>query len=172
MRRAPIVIVGTIAGLVGVLEFHTMPAKLALSGLQAAPAASAQAGPASAAGSSQHASSSSGAGSTPGAASKQKTGSQPSGTRSAVGPGVNYNFGVISVKVTVTGSKIVKIGIVSLNDGGNPRSQYIDGQAIPILEQEVMQAQSATIQGVSGASYTSAGFDQSLQAALHTLGFA
>jgi uncharacterized protein with FMN-binding domain len=51
------------------------------------------------------------------------------------------------------------------------RSQSIDQQAIPLLEQEAMQAQSANIQGVSGASYTSAGFEQSLQAALHTLGF-
>jgi uncharacterized protein with FMN-binding domain len=51
------------------------------------------------------------------------------------------------------------------------RSQLIDQQAIPILEQEAMQAQSANIQGVSGASYTSAGFQQSLQAALQTLGF-
>ena len=41
-----------------------------------------------------------------------------------------------------------------------------------MLEQEVMQAQSANIQGVSGASYTSAGFAQSLQGALHSLGFA
>ena len=84
-----------------------------------------------------------------------------------MGPGVNYYYGVISVKVTVSGGKIVKIGIASLNDGGNPRSQYIDQQAIPILEQEVMKAQSATIQGVSGASYTTAGFNQSLQSALH-----
>ena len=70
----------------------------------------------------------------------------------------------------MSGSKILKVGIASLDDGGNPRSQFIDQQAIPMLEQEAMQAQSANIQGVSGASYTSAGFVQSLQAALHTLG--
>jgi len=46
----------------------------------------------------------------------------------------------------------------------------IDQQAIPILQQEALQAQSASIQGVSGASFTSAGFTQSLQAALHQLG--
>lgn len=34
-----------------------------------------------------------------------------------------------------------------------------------------MKAQSANVQGVSGASYTSAGFDQSLQSALHKAGF-
>ncbi len=88
-----------------------------------------------------------------------------------MGSAVNYNFGVLSVRVTVSGHKIVKVGIASLDDSGNPRSQFIDQQSIPILEQEVMQAQSANIQGVSGASYTSAGFEQSLQSALHSLGF-
>jgi uncharacterized protein with FMN-binding domain len=76
----------------------------------------------------------------------------------------------LSVKVTVSGKKIVKVGIASLDDGGNPRSQGIDQQAIPVLEQEAMQAQSASIQGVSGASYTSQGFQQSLQSALQSLG--
>jgi uncharacterized protein with FMN-binding domain len=72
--------------------------------------------------------------------------------------------------VTVTGSKIVKVGIASLNDDGNPRSQSIDQSAIPVLESEAVQAQSGSIQSVSGASYTSAGFRTSLQAALRTLG--
>jgi uncharacterized protein with FMN-binding domain len=71
----------------------------------------------------------------------------------------------------VSGNKILNVGIASIDDGGNPRSESIDQQAIPILEQEVMQAQSANIQGVSGASYTSAGFTQSLQSALHRLSF-
>jgi uncharacterized protein with FMN-binding domain len=99
------------------------------------------------------------------------SGPQAVGQHSSVGAGVNYYYGVLSVKVTVSGGKIVKVGIASLDDGGNPRSQYIDQQSIPILEQEVMKAQSAHIQGVSGASYTSAGFDQSLQSALHKAGF-
>jgi uncharacterized protein with FMN-binding domain len=77
----------------------------------------------------------------------------------------------MSVKVAVSGSKIVSVGLASIDDGGNPRSESIDQQAIPILEQEAMQAQSASIQGVSGASYTSAGFTQSLQSALHSLSF-
>ena len=73
--------------------------------------------------------------------------------------------------MTVSGSKITKIGIASIDDGGLQRSQDIDQEAIPVLEQETLQAQNANIQGVSGASYTSAGFQQSLQAALHSLGF-
>jgi len=162
MRRAPIVIGATVAGLVGVLAFHTKPAQLNLSTVPAA-------------GPTQGAAAGASSGGTPqgGASPKPaKTAQQAGGAaRTATGPGVNYNYGVISVKVTVSGRNILNVGVASIDDGGNPRSQNIDQQAIPILQQEVMQAQSANIQGVSGASYTSAGFVQSLQAALHTLGF-
>lgn len=165
MKRAPIVVAGTVAGLIGVLEFHTTPAKLGATGLPAAPAAAAPAGKGNSG------SALSGSGSAAGAAAGPKAAGQSRGAHTAVGPGVNYYFGVVSVKVTVSTGKIVKVGIASISDGANPRSQYIDQQAIPILEQEVIKAQSANIQGVSGASYTSAGFDQSLQKALHQLGF-
>jgi uncharacterized protein with FMN-binding domain len=169
MKRAPIVIAGTVAGLVGVLEFHTSPAALTASAGSALPAASAT--PA--------------AGSTPAASSSPRSGSaataspaaSPSAStaaadRTAVGPAVNYTYGVLSVQVTVSGSKIINVGIASLNDGGNPRSQSIDDESIPILEREALQAQSAAIQAVSGASFTSEGFTQSLQGALRSLGIA
>ena len=91
-------------------------------------------------------------------------------TRTATGSLVNYNYGILSVTVTVKGKKITNVRIASLDDGGNFRSQSIDQQSIPLLEQQALQAQSANIQGVSGASYTSAGFAQSLQSALSKLG--
>ena len=171
MKRAPIVIVGTVAGLVGVLEFHTTPAKLAIASESArrpplravlAPQAVQVPGhhrPQCRAGASRRAR-------RPGLSSAGKRAA--SGT--AVGPGVNYSFGVVAVRVTVSRGKIVKIGIASLQDQGDPRSQVIDQQALPILEHEALVAQSASIQGVSGASYTSAGFIRSLQSALQSLG--
>jgi uncharacterized protein with FMN-binding domain len=76
----------------------------------------------------------------------------------------------LSVSVTATGKRITNVQIASIADGGNFRSESIDQQSIPILEQEALQAQSANIQSVSGASYTSAGFAQSLQSALTKLG--
>ena len=82
----------------------------------------------------------------------------PASVRSATGPLVNYYFGELAVAVKLSGSQITSVTIASLNDGGNFRSQSIDSMSIPILEQEGMAAQSARIQGVSGASYTSAGF--------------
>jgi uncharacterized protein with FMN-binding domain len=155
VKRGPIVIAGTVAGLVAVLEFHTTPVKLTLAG-----------------GSSLVPAAAGGAASTTQRASGARSGSAGSqaGSHTATGQEVNYNFGVLSVKITVSSGKISKVGIAYLNDGGNPRSQYIDQQAIPILEQQAIDAQSANIQGVSGASYTSAGFAQSLQSALHSLG--
>ena len=144
----------TLAGLIGVLEFHTRPPGVSIAAIPAA--GSAAASPAATA--PARGSRSSGA---PG---------QAGATRAATGPAVNYYYGVLSVTITVSGSRVTKVGIASLDDGGNPRSQYIDQQAIPVLEQEALQAQSGNIQGVSGASYTSAGFAQSLQAALQQLG--
>lgn len=94
----------------------------------------------------------------------------PGSTRSAIGASVNYFYGLISVKVTARGTTITNVTIASLSDGGNYRSQSIDNQSIPILEQQALAAQSANIQGVGGASYTSAGFQRSLQSALTQLG--
>jgi FMN-binding domain len=179
VRRAPIVITATVVGLIGVLEFHTRPSAISVATIPAAGAATAgPAAPAPARGGSGTASASKAKAKVKGATSKPASGATPkasspgtpSSIRTAVGPQVNYNWGVLSVSVTVSGAKITKVGIASLDDGGNPRSQSIDQNSIPLLEQQALAAQSANIQGVSGASYTSAGFKQSLQAALQQLG--
>lgn len=93
-----------------------------------------------------------------------------SATRTAVGATYNYNFGTMSVSVTVNGKTIKSVKVASLNDFGSGQSAYIDGQAIPLLINEAMAAQSAKIASISGASYTSAGFQASLQSALTKLG--
>ena len=168
-------ITATVVGLIGVLAFHTRPSAISVATIPAAgaattsPAASAEPRAARDGGSASKAkpaASKSASGATPKASSP----GTPSSTRTAVGPQVNYSWGVLSVSVTVSGTKITKVGIGSLDDGGNPRSQSIDQNSIPQLEQQALAAQSANIQGVSGASYTSAGFKQSLQAALQQLG--
>jgi uncharacterized protein with FMN-binding domain len=148
-------VIATAAGLACVLAFHTSPAAVSLGLIPGAPARSLVG----------H---SSGGHALPEAASTQHFTS--GSTRVAVGPAVNYNYGVLSVRVTVTRRRLVKVGIAVLKDAGLSRSQLIDHQSIPILESEALRAQSANIQGVSGASYTSAGFAQSLQGALHALG--
>ncbi len=177
MRRAPIVIGATIAGLAGVLTFHTRSASLALGSLPGASATRGSSPSTSVAGAPPSASSTtpspgtSPAGTGPAGTSPTTTPTTaPATTRTATGDTVDYTYGSLSVSVTASGSRITKVGIASLNDGGSFRSQSIDQQSIPILEQQALQAQSANIQGVSGASYTSAGFENSLQSALGKLG--
>jgi uncharacterized protein with FMN-binding domain len=164
MKRSTIVIGATVAGLVGVLTFHTKSAPLVIGSLPQSSSVRGSTSTSTATGPSHGGSSAS----NPSAGTPTTS---SSGTRTATGPQVNYNYGTLAVSVTVSGSKIVNVQIASLQDGGNFRSQSIDQQSIPMLEQQALQAQSASIQGVSGASYTSAGFEQSLQAALSQLQF-
>ncbi len=166
MRRAPIVIVATVAGLAAVLTFHTKPASLTLGSLPGASTTRSSTTTSPTVGST----SGQGSNGTSPPPTSSPTTTSPSATRSATGAAINYHWGILSVSVTVSGTKITKVGIASLDDGGNSRSQSIDQQSIPILEQQALQAQNANIQGVSGASYTSAGFAQSLQSALSKLG--
>ena len=75
------------------------------------------------------------------------------------------------MRVTKTGTKKV---VKYTNLGGNysyhtDRSQYIMSQALPLLRQEFLQAQSANVQLISGATDTSQAFQQSLQSALAKL---
>ncbi len=164
-------ITATVAGLIGVLAFHSRPSAISVATIPAAGAATT-----SPAASAPPRGGSGTAGASKGKAKRRpRRGPRPrrarrAAPRTAVGPQVNYSWGVLSVSVTVSGTKITKVGIGSLDDGGNPRSQSIDQNSIPQLEQQALAAQSANIQGVSGASYTSAGFKQSLQAALQQLG--
>lgn len=89
------------------------------------------------------------------------------------GPAVPANqWGTVTVNVTMqttgTGAKATK-RFTDLGGGytyHTSRSQFIMSQALPILRQEFLTAQSARIQHVSGASYTSQAFIRSLQAAL------
>ncbi|HEV2427147.1 MAG TPA: FMN-binding protein [Acidimicrobiales bacterium] len=168
-RRAQVVLSGTALGLVGVLSFRTSPTTLSIAGLSSSATTTTVAGsrPPSTGGSTTTTTAPPVSGSS---TTTTTPGTATAATRSATGPTVNYYFGTLSVKVTATGSKIDAVSIASLSDGGNPRSQSIDQQAIPMLIQQVMAAQSSQIQGVSGATYTSSGFYTSLTAALKDLG--
>ena len=74
-------------------------------------------------------------------------------------------FGVVQVRLTLTNGKITAATAVRAPEG-DPHSAEISQFSIPILGQEVMSAQSASIDAVSGATYTSDAYAQSVQAAL------
>jgi uncharacterized protein with FMN-binding domain len=115
-------------------------------------------------GSSSGASSGSSSAASPSASATGGT-SKSTGVRTITGGAVDTRWGPVQVKVTFNGSKITAIDVVQQPDG-NPRDQEINSQAIPILTQEALAAQSANIDAVSGASYTSEGYIGSLQSAL------
>ena len=75
----------------------------------------------------------------------------------------------MQVAITVSGKTITKVTVVQETNAGGPSSS-IDAMAIPKLTSEALAAQSARIDAVSGASYTSAGYIQSLQSAIDQAG--
>ena len=79
------------------------------------------------------------------------------------GPSVNVNYGNVQVMITVSNGKITDAVAVKAPKGKNDR---YTNMAVPILKQQTLQAQSANIQGASGASYTSYGWFKSLQGAM------
>src|SRR5258706_6412855 len=95
------------------------------------------------------------------------TESAAAGTQTATGSLIDTFFGPVQVQVTITNGKITSIVAVALPTGG--RSGRIAQYAEPILQAEALAAQSANIDFVSGATYTSDGYQRSLQSALDQL---
>ena len=83
------------------------------------------------------------------------------------GPSVFVNYGNVQVKITVVNGRITDAVAVVAPSGRNDRWTNM---AVPILKQQTLKAQSANIQGASGASYTSYGWYTSLQGALAQAG--
>ena len=74
-------------------------------------------------------------------------------------------YGNVQIQVVVSGGKITNVNFLQYpND--NPTSQYINSQAMPLLQQEVVQAQNGNVNMISGASATSQAFLQSIADAL------
>ena len=83
------------------------------------------------------------------------------------GPSVFVNYGNVQVKITVVNGRITDAVAVKAPSGRNDRWTNM---AVPILKAQTLAAQSANIQGASGASYTSYGWFTSLQGALAQAG--
>jgi uncharacterized protein with FMN-binding domain len=74
-------------------------------------------------------------------------------------------FSVISLRVTLTGGELTRVETVELSSDG-PRTEAINARAEPILREEALRAGGADIDVVTGATYTSRSYRQSLQAAI------
>jgi uncharacterized protein with FMN-binding domain len=167
MRRALLTLGGTAAGLAALLSFKTHSL--------AAAAPEATGTPSASAGTSQPMASGAGSSSASPAASKKASAASKAGTsspasaRTVTGTVANTQYGPMQVQLALNGTKITKVTVLQrTNDGAE--SDEIDGNAIPKLSSETLAAQSAHIDAVSGATYTSSGYIQSLQSALDQAG--
>ncbi|MEU1042081.1 FMN-binding protein [Streptomyces sp. NPDC005907] len=93
---------------------------------------------------------------------------QSSQARTVTGSVSQTQYGPVQVRLTLTGGKITKAEAVQAPSGG--RSTQITDNAVPELNQQAVTAGTADIDTVSGATYTSAGYKESLQAALDKAG--
>ena len=153
MRRVILAVTATIAGLVALLSFKSHAPALPV-------AATSGTGGGSSAASSSSSSSVPGEFPTGSAAS-----SPPAGETAITGPVAHTAYGPVQVQLIVKNGKIVKVAILQ-----QPTNTIHDIQigefAFPRLIGETLAAQSAKIDAVSGASYTSAGYISSLQSAV------
>ncbi|MFH8250190.1 FMN-binding protein [Microbacterium sp. B2969] len=140
MRKIVFGILATIAGLVALFSYRTS--------LDASPATIPATG-----------------GQTPGSSSG--SGTLKDGTFD--GGSVNTRYGPVDVKITVSGGKITAVDVPVYPDG-NGTDRRINSFAIPRLVSETLSAQSSHLDMVSGATFTSNGYVQSLQSALDRAG--
>jgi uncharacterized protein with FMN-binding domain len=146
LRRVVLAGAATVSGMVLLLSLkpHTMPT-VAGSATSPAPSSSSSAAPGT-----------TGSGGSSGSAT---------GTRTVTGDSVQTRYGPVQVRVTLENGKLTDVTAVTYPQE-NPRDQQINSYAVPQLTREALTAQSADIDTVSGATYTSEGYRASLQSAL------
>ncbi|MFD6292887.1 FMN-binding protein [Streptomyces sp. NPDC060205] len=96
------------------------------------------------------------------------SGSGAAQAKTVTGKAVTTDYGPVQVRITVAGGKITKAEAVQQPKGG--RSDQISGDAVPKLNAAAVAAGNADIDAVSGATYTSGGYKESLQSALDQAG--
>jgi len=161
MRRVILAVTGTIAGLVALLSFK--------SHVPSAPVAATVGGSGGTAASSPSSSSSSGGGQTevvPGAFPQGSIARNlPSGETSVDGKVASTSYGPVQIQLIKKDTKIVKVAVL-VQPTNTLHDVQIGEFAFPKLISETLAAQNGKIDAVSGATYTSAGYIQSLQSAL------
>ena len=105
---------------------------------------------------------------TSGGSTPQQTASPASGSAVVDGPVVTTRFGPVQVEIRVSGGRLISVTAIELPSGGH--SGRISSEVAPILASEALAAQGASIDIVSGATYTSLAYERSLQAALDQVG--
>lgn len=177
MKRVILAAAGTITGLVMLLSFKTRGASPPASVATGAADTTGTTNPT--AGDSQATSGTSGTGSpsTPGSAASSPAAppatspTVASGTRSVTGNPISTRYGPVEVQITVSNGQVAQVTALEYPTATR-RDQQINAYAIPALNQEAVAAKSYKIDMISGATYTSVGYIDSLQSALNKAGLA
>lgn len=157
IRRSPIVLGATAVGVAFVLAFNSNGQPAQLAGTNTGTTSTISSGVTAGAGGSGSGSSGSGS---PGPGSQT-----PAAPQTVVGADQPNQYGDVQVQVTYSGGQITDVTALSL-PSGDSRSQQISTIAGPQLASQAIAAQSASIDGVSGATYTSTSYQASLQSAI------
>ncbi|MGV9507734.1 FMN-binding protein [Streptomyces tendae] len=108
------------------------------------------------------------AGANAGAGAAEEGAGAGQGTQVLTGDAAQTQYGPVQVRVTVSGGRITDVEALQAPKGG--RSDQVTADAVPKLNRAAVAAGNADIDAVSGATYTSAGYTQSLQSALDRAG--
>ena len=171
MRRIVLWLAGTVSALVLLLGYHTsLSSSMATATTGQTPYTSASGSTSSGSGSQAGAAAGSGGngggtGGGGGSTNANGGGAAKTTTRTVTGQVVQTQWGPVQVQLTLKGSTITAVSVLQY-PSGNPQDTQINSYALPILIKETTDKQSARIDMVSGATYTSTGYIQSLQSAL------
>jgi uncharacterized protein with FMN-binding domain len=160
MRRVLLGTVATVSGVTALLALkpHTQTA-VALPQTAASPTT-------------PSAGASSPASASPSASSSTKSTKDTKGTtttKTVTGDTIQTRYGPVQVQITLKAGKLSAVNVLQVPQD-NPRDAEIAQYSVPVLTQEALAAQSASINSVSGATYTSQGYISSLQSALDKSG--
>jgi uncharacterized protein with FMN-binding domain len=165
VRRITLFIMTTIAAVALLFGYRTSR------GPTTAPAVAAAGAPVGVVSNGDPAPTTSGSAPTTSGSSSGGSGAAPAAKNVTVnGPVAQTRWGPVQVQVTIQNGKITDVKALQYPNG-NGRDDEINSYALPQLHDEVISAQSAHIDGVSGATVTSDGYTESLQAALDTAHF-
>jgi uncharacterized protein with FMN-binding domain len=106
----------------------------------------------------------------PGTSSQDNGGSGSTSSGTVNGPSVSTRWGPVQVQVKIKSGRIADV-VALQYPTGERRDEEINSYALPLLHDQVIAAQSANIDGVSGATVTTEGYVRSLQAALDAAHF-
>jgi uncharacterized protein with FMN-binding domain len=167
MRKVAGALLATLAGLIALLSFksHTPAATSALGAVGNAGAGSALGG------ASATPSTGSSSGTAPSTAPSTTKSASASGVKNGTftGSSVDTPYGPVQVSAVISGGKLTGVNVLQVPDTGRYEDQIV-ADALPMLKSEALSAQSANIDIVSGATFTSQGYAQSLQSALNQAG--